>query len=163
MFTVGMDVDTRSYFSSATLLIALPTSIKVFSWLVAMRRSMVSSTASWYILSFLLMFLLGGVTGLCLANSELDLSLHDTYYVVAHFHYVLSLGAVFGLLVGLVSTHELLLGYRLPAHLARVQVSTLLAGTTSVFWAMHISGAMGLPRRMPDAPDIYTHMTLSTS
>lgn len=73
---------------------------------------MVSSITSWYIMSFLLMFLLGGVTGLVLANSELDLVLHDTYYVVAHFHYVLSLGAVFGLLVGLVCTHELLLGYR---------------------------------------------------
>lgn len=115
MFTVGLDVDTRSYFSSATLLIALPTSIKVFSWLVAMRRSMVTSITSWYIMSFLLMFLLGGVTGLVLANSELDLVLHDTYYVVAHFHYVLSLGAVFGLLVGLVCTHELLLGYRVSA------------------------------------------------
>jgi len=114
MFTVGLDVDTRSYFSSATLLIALPTSIKVFSWLVAMRRSMVASTASWYILAFLLMFLLGGVTGLVLANSELDLVMHDTYYVVAHFHYVLSLGAVFGLLVGISATHELLVGYRLP-------------------------------------------------
>jgi len=115
MFTVGLDVDTRSYFSSATLLIALPTSIKVFSWLVAMRRSMVASTASWYIMSFLLMFLLGGVTGLVLANSELDLVMHDTYYVVAHFHYVLSLGAVFGLLVGITTAHELLVGYRLPA------------------------------------------------
>jgi len=114
MFTVGLDVDTRSYFSSATLLIALPTSIKVFSWLVAMRRSMVASTASWYIMSFLLMFLLGGVTGLVLANSELDLVMHDTYYVVAHFHYVLSLGAVFGLLVGVATSHELLVGYRLP-------------------------------------------------
>jgi len=114
MFTVGLDVDTRSYFSSATLLIALPTSIKVFSWLVAMRRSTLSPTAGWYISAFLLMFLLGGVTGLVLANSELDLVLHDTYYVVAHFHYVLSLGAVFGLLVGVTSTHELLLGFRLP-------------------------------------------------
>lgn len=114
-------------------------------------------------MSFLLMFLLGGVTGLVLANSELDLVLHDTYYVVAHFHYVLSLGAVFGLLVGLVSTHEMLLGYRVQAYSGRVQVLVLLAGTTSIFWAMHLSGAMGLPRRMPDAPDMYMHMTVSTS
>lgn len=114
MFTVGIDVDTRSYFSAATLLIALPTSIKVFSWLVAIRRCPVAPTSTLYIKAFLLMFLLGGVTGLVLANSELDLALHDTYYVVAHFHYVLSLGAVFGLLVGVTSTHELLLGFRLP-------------------------------------------------
>jgi len=98
-----------------------------------MRRCALASTASWYIGSFLLMFLLGGVTGLVLANSELDLVLHDTYYVVAHFHYVLSLGAVFGLLVGLTITHELLLGYRLPAWSTRVQLAVLLAGTTSVF------------------------------
>lgn len=115
MFTVGLDVDTRSYFSAATLLIALPTSIKVFSWLVAIRRSTYVPTTTWYITSFLLMFLLGGVTGIVLANSELDMVMHDTYYVVAHFHYVLSLGAVFGLLVGIVSTHELLLGYRLSS------------------------------------------------
>lgn len=79
------------------------------------------------------MFLLGGVTGLVLANSELDLVLHDTYYVVAHFHYVLSLGAVFGLLVGLTATHELLVGHRLPIWAIRVQLAVLLAGTTSVF------------------------------
>jgi len=133
MFTVGLDVDTRSYFSSATLLIALPTSIKVFSWLVAMRRCVVTTTCAWYIMAFLLMFLLGGVTGLVLANSELDLVLHDTYYVVAHFHYVLSLGAVFGLLVGLTATHELLIGHRLPLWASRVQLGVLLAGTTSVF------------------------------
>lgn len=163
MFTVGLDVDTRSYFSAATLLIALPTSIKVFSWLVGLRRSTYAPTTTWYIISFLLMFLLGGVTGLVLANSELDMVLHDTYFVVAHFHYVLSLGAVFGLLVGLVSTHELLVGYRLSLWLARVQVLVLLAGTTCVFWGMHLSGSMGLPRRMPDAPDTYMHMAVATS
>lgn len=121
------------------------------------------STTSWYITSFLMMFLLGGVTGLVLANSELDLVLHDTYYVVAHFHYVLSLGAVFGLLVGVVSTHELLLGYRVSAWSSRVQVLVLLAGTTSVFWGMHLSGSMGLPRRMPDSPDMYMHMAAATT
>jgi len=109
------------------------------------------------------MFLLGGVTGLVLSNSELDLVLHDTYYVVAHFHYVLSLGAVFGLLVGMVSTHELLVGYRLSLYLSRIQLLVLVAGTSSVFWGMHLAGAMGLPRRMPDAPDVYMHMAVSTT
>jgi len=163
MFTVGLDVDTRSYFSSATLLIALPTSIKIFSWLVAMRRTSVAPIGASYVLAFLLMFLLGGVTGLVLANSELDLVMHDTYYVVAHFHYVLSLGAVFGLLTGVVVTHELLVGYRVPLWVARVQLLVLLTGTTSVFWGMHLSGAMGLPRRMPDMPDLFLHMAVSTT
>lgn len=124
---------------------------------------MYTPLTSWYITAFLLMFLLGGVTGLVLANSELDLVLHDTYYVVAHFHYVLSLGAVFGLLVGMISTHELLLGYRVSAWSGRVQVMILLAGTTCVFWGMHLAGSMGLPRRMPDAPDMYMHMAVSTT
>lgn len=112
MFTVGMDVDTRVYFSSATLLIALPTSIKMFSWVVGLRRTLVATSAAWYIVAFLLMFLLGGVTGLVLANSEVDLVMHDSYYVVAHFHYVLSLGAVFGLSNGILSSHEVCTGYR---------------------------------------------------
>lgn len=98
-----------------------------------MRRTTIASLAAWYVMAFLLMFLLGGVTGLVLANSELDLVMHDTYYVVAHFHYVLSLGAVFGLLVGVVVTHELLVGYRIPLWASRVQLLVLVAGTTSVF------------------------------
>lgn len=114
MFTVGLDVDTRVYFSSATLLIALPTSIKMFSWMVALRRVTIASTVAWYITGFLLMFLLGGVTGIVLANSEVDLSMHDTYYVVAHFHYVLSLGAVFGMSTGVLAVHDLVAGYRVP-------------------------------------------------
>lgn len=131
--------------------------------MVALRRCSVSTTITAYIMSFLMMFLLGGVTGLVLANSELDLVLHDTYYVVAHFHYVLSLGAVFGVLVGLVSVHDLLLGSRIPLWTSRLQLVVLLAGAVSVFWGMHLSGALGLPRRMPDSPDMYTHMSVSTT
>jgi len=104
MFTVGLDVDARVYFSSVTLLIALPTSIKVFSWLVTLLRTMVCTTVLLLIYGFIVMFVLGGVTGLVLANSEIDLVMHDSYFVVAHFHYVLSLGAVFGFLCGLCST-----------------------------------------------------------
>lgn len=133
MFTVGLDVDTRVYFSSATLLIALPTSIKMFSWLVGLRRTLLATSAAWYVVAFLLMFLLGGVTGLVLANSEVDLMMHDTYYVVAHFHYVLSLGAVFGMSNGLLSCHELCVGYRVAAWLARLQLLLLVTGTTCVF------------------------------
>lgn len=101
--------------------------------MVALRRCSVSTTITAYIMSFLMMFLLGGVTGLVLANSELDLVLHDTYYVVAHFHYVLSLGAVFGVLVGVVSVHDLLLGSRIPLWTSRLQLVVLLAGAVSVF------------------------------
>lgn len=101
------------------------------------------------------MFLLGGVTGLVLANSEVDLSLHDTYYVVAHFHYVLSLGAVYGMLTGLLAVHTLLLGGDTGAMHARMQLGIMLIGTTAIFWSMHLSGSSGLPRRMPDTPDTY--------
>nr|ABW73865.1 cytochrome c oxidase subunit 1 [Diplonema papillatum] len=163
MFTVGLDVDTRVYFSSATLLIALPTSIKVFSWMVGLRRMALASSAAWYVVAFLLMFLLGGVTGLVLANSEVDLVMHDSYYVVAHFHYVLSLGAVFGLLNGVLSCHELCSGYRSAAWLLRVQVVLLVWGTTCIFWGMHLSGTLGLSRRVPDAPDGYLGTVVSTT
>nr|ATQ37495.1 cytochrome c oxidase subunit 1 [Rhynchopus euleeides] len=155
MFSIGMDVDSRVYFSSATLLIALPTSVKVFTWCTGIRRTSVATGSVWYVITFLLMFLLGGVTGLVLANSEVDLSLHDTYYVVAHFHYVLSLGAVYGMLTGLLSVHVLLLGGDIGAMHARMQLGIMLIGTTAIFWSMHLSGSSGLPRRMPDTPDTY--------
>lgn len=133
MFSVGMDVDSRVYFASATLLIALPTAIKVFTWVVALRRAPLVSGMLWYALAFLLMFLLGGVTGLVLANSEVDLALHDGYYVVAHFHYVLSLGALFGALTGMAATQAILLGHATGSMAARVQVAVLLVGTSCTF------------------------------
>jgi len=133
MFTVGLDVDARVYFSSVTLLIALPTSIKVFSWLVTLMRSLVCNSVLLLIYGFIIMFVLGGVTGLVLANSEIDLVMHDSYFVVAHFHYVLSLGAVFGFMCGLCVVYQLLLGVVMAEHTMRLFVGLLVLGTNTVF------------------------------
>jgi cytochrome c oxidase subunit 1 len=164
MYTAGMGVDTEAYFVAATLVIAVPTGIKIFSWIATMwGGSLTFETPMLWAMGMIFLFTLGGVTGVVLANSGLTTAFHDTYYVVGHFHYVMSMGAMFGIFAGFYYWVGKMTGRQYPEKLGKIHFWLTMVGVNLAFFPMHFSGLAGMPRRIADYPDAYAGWNLVSS